>query len=220
MNKHNKSYEAVFFDLDGTITEPAEGVINAILYAVEQSGKHEPQPEELVSFIGPPLHHSFQQRYHTTEAEAMAMVEQYRVYYGKKGIFECKLYDGIAELMRSLYNNGIYISLATSKPIFYAQQLLDYYQLSPYVSFVGGANLDGSRTDKKEVIQYVLNHVPPFAKDKILMLGDREFDIAGGHHFGLDTAWAQWGYGTAAIIDPLQPTYRFQKPLELLTVCL
>lgn len=210
------TYQAVLFDLDGTITNPAEGIINAILYSVQQHGLQETKPEELISFIGPPLHHSFQQRYNTTEAQAYEMVKTYRVYYGKQGIFECYLYEGIAQLIKKLCEQGIFLSLATSKPIFYAQQLIEHFQLDAFISFVAGANMDGSRTDKKEVIAYALDNIPPFDPGEILMIGDREFDIAGGQHFDLDTAWAQWGYGSADVINPLAPTYTFQKPLDVL----
>lgn len=210
------SYQAILFDLDGTITNPAKGIINSILYAAKAHQYEEKDIKSLYSFIGPPLHHSFQQRYQTTAQQAKEMVKSYRVYYGKKGIFECGLYPGITELMQYLHQHNIYIALATSKPIFYAQQLLQHFKLTFYISFVGGANMDGSRTDKKEVIDYTLSHIPQFARKSILMLGDTKFDIEGAQHFGLDSAWAAWGYGSKAEIEKLKPTYSFQTAIDVL----
>ncbi len=211
-------YQAVLFDLDGTITNPAGGIINAILYSAKEHGLQENKPEELISFIGPPLHLSFQQRYNTSESKAFEMVKTYREYYGKKGIFECYLYDGIVQLIETLHEQGVFLSLATSKPVFYAQQLIEHFQLDAFISFVGGSNMDGSRTDKKEVIAYALDNIPPFSTNDILMIGDREFDIVGGQHFGLGTAWAKWGYGSTHIVSPLAPMYTFYKPLDVLDI--
>jgi len=210
------NFQAVLFDLDGTITDPKQGIINSVLYAAEQFGFKEDDKESLDEFIGPPLHHSFQKRYGVSEAESFEMVKQYRVYYADKGIFECHLYDGIEETIKDLYQKGIFLSLATSKPIFYADKLLVHFGLDQYFSFVAGSEMDGSRTDKKEVIQFALEQIPPFEKGEILMLGDREFDITGGQHHDLKTAWAKWGYGVDTKILPLKPEYILQSPLEMI----
>ncbi|NOR86973.1 MAG: HAD hydrolase-like protein, partial [Bacteroidales bacterium] len=206
------SLKAVLFDLDGTIINPKQGIINSILFAVEKTGLQEQKPEELNSFIGPPLHQSFQKRYGVSESEAFEMVRQFRVYYAEKGIRECYVYDGIEELVKKLHSHQIFLSLATSKPIGFANQLLEYFKLDKYFSFTAGALMDGKRTDKKEVIQFALDHIPTFEKQEILMIGDREFDIEGGQFHGLKTAWAQWGFGSDEEILPLSPDFVFSKP--------
>ena len=208
-------FQAVLFDLDGTITDPKEGIINSILYAVKKKGFNEENPNELDCFIGPPLHTSFQKRYQVTESEAFEMVSLYREYYAKKGIFECYLYDGIRELLEQLFEADVFLSLATSKPIVYADQLLRHFDLEGYFSFTAGSNMDGSRTDKKEVIAFALDHIPSFEKDEILMVGDREFDIEGGNYHHLKTAWAAWGYGEEDIILAHQPDFIFQSAAEM-----
>ena len=209
-------FQAVFFDLDGTITDPKEGIINSVLYAAKQFGFEETDVESLNEFIGPPLHHSFQKRYGVNEEESFKMVDQYRVYYADKGIYECYLYDGIEDTLSALFEKGVFLSLATSKPVFYADKLLVHFGLDKYFSFTAGSEMDGSRTDKKEVIQFALDNIPPFEKEEILMIGDREFDILGGQHHGLKTAWAKWGYGTDGEILVLKPDTIINKPLELI----
>jgi len=211
------TFQAVLFDLDGTITNPQEGIINSIIYAAKQFDiKDSNEKGELDTFIGPPLHQSFQKRYHVSEEVSFEMVKEYRVYYAKKGIFECYIYDGIAETIEYLYQHDIFLSLATSKPVGFANQLLDYFGLDKYFSFTAGALMDGKRTDKKDVIQFALDNIPSFEKENILMIGDREFDILGGKHHGLQTAWAKWGFGTEAEILPLKPDYIYSSASKMI----
>lgn len=207
---------ALLFDLDGTIIDPREGIINSILYTVKELGLKEKNPETLISFIGPPLQHSFKERYHLSDEDAMEAVRIYRVYYAEKGIFECHLYDGMEELLQSLYEENVFMSLATSKPIKFADQLMQHFKLDEYFEFTAGALMAGKRTDKGEVIQFALDNIPPFQKSETLMLGDREFDINAGKHHQLKTAWAKWGYGSEDIVLKTNPDYIFAKPLELL----
>jgi len=210
------NFQAVLFDLDGTITDPKEGIINSVLYAAKQFGFEENDVASLNEFIGPPLHHSFQKRYGVNEEESFKMVDQYRVYYADKGIYECHLYDGIEETLAALFDKGVFLSLATSKPVFYADKLLVHFGLDKYFSFTAGSEMDGSRTDKKEVIQFALDHIPPFEKEEILMIGDREFDITGGQFHELTTAWAKWGYGNESELLALDPDYILENPLEMI----
>lgn len=210
--------KAVLFDLDGTLIDPKEGVINSILYAVQEFGVQEQHPNNLDCFIGPPLQHSFKNRYHLSDDDAMETVRIYRVYYAEKGIFECQLYDGIEELIQKLFQRGVFMSLATSKPVLFADQLLEHFKLDKYVAFTAGALMDGRRTDKKEVIQFALEHIPPFKNDEILMVGDREFDIDGGKFYQLKTAWAKWGYGVEEVLAKSQPDLILNAPLELLSI--
>lgn len=210
------SLQSVLFDLDGTIIEPRQGIVNSILYAVGQYGLKEEHPETLDSFIGPPLHHSFQQRYHLTEEQSFEMVKLYRVYYSKKGIYECTLYPGIRELIEQLYERNIFLALATSKPEDFANQLLEHFKLNGFFEFTAAALYDGKRTEKNEVIEYALENIPPFEHNEILMLGDREFDIDGGKYHGIKTAWARWGYGHDEVVLLSKPDLVLNNPLELL----
>lgn len=215
---NNFPFQAVLFDLDGTIIDPKEGIINSIFYAAKEFGLEEKHPETLNSFIGPPLHQSFQNRYQLSEMDAMEVVRLYRLYYSEKGIFECHLYDGIEELIKTLFDLNVFMSLATSKPVGFADRLMKYYDLDSYIEFTAGALMDGKRTDKKDVIQFALDHIPTFDKRSVLMLGDREFDIDGGKHHGLQTAYARWGYGVDEIVLNSDPDFVLDSPLELLKI--
>lgn len=208
--------QAVLFDLDGTIIEPKQGIVNSILYAVKEFGLKENHPQSLTEFIGPPLQYSFKNRYNLSDGDAKEVVRLYRIYYADKGIFECHLYPQMLELIKKLFEEDIFLALATSKPIGYADQLLKHFELDAYFEFTAGAELDGTRTDKIEVIQYALDHIPPFEADQILMLGDREFDIDGGNFHNLQTAYAQWGYGDDAIVLKSKPDLILKQPLDLL----
>lgn len=210
------SINAILFDLDGTIIDPKEGIIKSILYAVKEMGLEENDQKSLDRFIGPPLKLSFKERYHLSDEDAMEAVRIYRVYYADKGIYECQLYDGIEELLQTLYEENIFMSLATSKPVKFADQLMRHFKLDEYFEFTAGALMDGNRTDKKEVIQFALDHIPTFDKSEILMLGDREFDIDGGKHHELKTAWAEWGYGEKELVLKSQPDFIIKKPLDLI----
>ncbi len=212
-----KHIKAVLFDLDGTIIDPKEGIINSILYAVSEFGLEEQHTETLDCFIGPPLQHSFKKRYHLSDEDAIEMVRIYRVYYAEKGIFQCQLYKGIEELIKNLYEKGVYMSLATSKPVIFADQLMEHFKLDKYIGFTAGALMDGKRTDKKEVIQFALDNIPPFKNDEILMIGDREFDIDGGKFHQLKTAWAKWGYGEEAVLKKSDPDVVLYSPADLLS---
>ncbi|MBQ2319037.1 MAG: HAD hydrolase-like protein, partial [Clostridia bacterium] len=109
-------YKFVLFDLDGTITDPFEGITNSIIYALKKFGIEETDKNKLVPFIGPPLVDSFAKYYGFSHGCALAAVGYYREYYADKGIFECMLYDGIAELLRELKESGVKVIMATSKP--------------------------------------------------------------------------------------------------------
>jgi len=216
MNKLD-SFQAVLFDLDGTIINPHEGIINSVLHAAKKFGFKEDDVESLNTFIGPPLLNSFRERYQVTETRAYEMVDEFRVYYADKGIFECYLYPGVEDAIKHLYHRQIFLSLATSKPVGFANQLLAHFNLDKYFSFTAGALMDGKRTDKKEVIQFALDHIPAFEKGRILMLGDREFDIIGGKHHNMKTAWAKWGFGSDKEILPLAPDLIFNTAADMIS---
>ncbi|MBN1649851.1 MAG: HAD hydrolase-like protein, partial [Bacteroidales bacterium] len=161
----------LLFDLDGTLTDPLEGIVNSVLYALKKKGIKENHPEELRDFIGPPLHLSFLNRYHLSEAEAFEMVRIYREYYSEKGIFENTIYPGIYDLLKMLKQQKKIISLATSKPTFYARQVVEHFKIAPFIDFIAGSNTDGSRTDKTEVVAYALEISGQKPAHEYLMIG-------------------------------------------------
>lgn len=205
----------LLFDLDGTLTDPKEGLINSVLYALKKKGIVENHPEELLNFIGPPLHFSFQTRYQLSSDEAFEMVRLYREYYSEKGIFENQIYQGIFILLHELKKRKKIISLATAKPTHFAKQVIDYFKIAPFIDFIAGANIDGSRTDKKEIVAYAMDITGNKSNEEYLMIGDREYDVIGAHLNNIEACWVGYGYGVESIIMQERPDYKCNTVLEL-----
>lgn len=189
-------HQTVLFDLDGTLTDPGEGITNSVVYALKKYGIKVSDQRELYKFIGPPLHESFQVFYGFSEEQAQEAVEFYREYYRETGIFENKVYDGIKDTLERLKKSGRKLIVATSKPEIFAKEILEHFHLEEYFSFVAGANLDGTRTRKNEVIFYALESCQIREYSEVIMVGDREHDILGAARLGIDAIGVLYGYGS------------------------
>lgn len=185
----------LLFDLDGTLTDPMVGITSSVQYALEKFGIHVRYLKELIPFIGPPLAESFQKFYGFSKEDAEKAIQYYREYYAPKGIFENEVYEGIPEMFAHLTEAGFTLLVATSKPTVFARKVLKHFGMEDYFSFVGGSELDGSRTKKAEVISYILKTCGIEAKEAI-MIGDRRHDIEGGKACGLESVGVLYGYGT------------------------
>lgn len=189
-------FDIVLFDLDGTLTDSGPGIMNGVQYALKKLGMKEAEEEQLRSFVGPPLQKRFQEFCGISEEESHRAVAFYREYYGKTGIYENALYEGISELLRELKARRFTVCMATSKPEYYARQIAEYFQIQEYFDFIGGSLMDGRRTRKSEVIAYVLRKCGVGEKDRVLMIGDREHDILGAGQAGVPhTMGVLYGYG-------------------------
>lgn len=189
-------YNNILFDLDGTLTDPAQGITNSVAYALEKYGICVEDKTTLNKFIGPPLAESFQKFYGFSESESKQCVEYYREYYKPKGIFENEVYHGVEELLKPLKENGKILILATSKPEIFAKQILEHFRLIQYFDFVAGSNLDGTRVAKSEVIAYALESYGITDLENTLMVGDREHDIIGAKKIGISSLGVLYGYGS------------------------
>ena len=191
-------YTTAIFDLDGTITDSAPGILNSIRYALEKKGIRQPSEEVLRSFIGPPLKEQFQCVFGLTAKEGEEMVSLYRQYYGDKGIFENRVYDCVMEMLENLKRSGIRILMATSKPEKYAIRIAEHFGFGRYFEFIGGACMDGTRTAKHEVIEHVLKAcgIPESERDNTVMIGDRRHDILGAKKSGIHSIGVLYGYGS------------------------
>ena len=185
----------LLFDLDGTLTDPMVGITSSVQYALEKFGVRVRYLKELIPFIGPPLAESFQKFYGFSKEDAERAIQYYREYYAPKGIFENEVYEGISEMLAHLTEAGFTLLVATSKPTVFAKKVLKHFGIEDYFSFVGGSELDGSRTKKAEVISYILKICGIRAKEAI-MIGDRRHDIEGGKACGLESVGVLYGYGT------------------------
>lgn len=189
-----KNYKYILFDLDGTLTDPAEGIANSVMYALDKFGVKE-ERSNLHRFIGPPLWSSFEKFYGFTKEKSNEAVEYYREYFKEKGMFENLVYDGISELLKGLKNSGKIILVATSKPEAFAVQILKHFELYEYFEFAAGATLDGSRSQKADVIRYALESCNIAELNEVVMIGDREHDIIGAKIVGVDSIGVLYGYG-------------------------
>lgn len=185
----------LFFDFDGTVADSSEGVFGGVLHALRELKLPLPDGEGLRKFIGPPLTVSFQTRYGMTESEAAQAVKLYRDYYSVTGVYQCRLYDGMAPLLRRLRADGFTLAVATSKPEPYTRTIL--HNLGIYDEFhcIAGAEFVGERTDKPAVIAYALSRLGIEAKQAI-MIGDRIHDVEGAHTFGMKCIGVLWGFGS------------------------
>lgn len=191
-----KKYDTILFDLDGTLTDPAVGITNSVMHALKKYGITVEDRCELYKFIGPPLHESFERFYGFSREEALRAVDYYREYYRDRGIYENIVYNGVEDMLRKLYEGGKKIILATSKPEIFAREILRYFNLEKYFYYSAGANLDGSRTDKAEVIEYALREGNVQDISTAVMVGDREHDIIGANKNGIDSIGVLFGYGS------------------------
>ena len=207
-------YNNILFDLDGTLTDSAEGVTRSIRYALLKFGI-ESHTDDLKSFIGPPLQQSFQIHYGFSEAKAIQALNHYRDYFREKGIFQNKLYPYVTETLEELAANGINLFLATSKPTVFAETVLQNFQIKNFFSLIAGSNLDGTRVEKSEIIAFVLKQLGNHDKAETVMVGDREHDIIGARECGLDSIAVTYGYGSLSELTSARPTYMADSIPEL-----
>ena len=189
------NYKTAIFDLDGTITDSGPGIMNAIRYAVKKRGLPDVSEEVLRSFIGPPLKEQFRSVFGLSDEEGTIMVATYREYYGEKGIFENRVYDGVPEVFQKLQEAGVRILMATSKPEKYAKQIAEHFGFAKYFDFIGGACMDGRRTDKHDVIEYVIDSCK-VCRENTVMIGDRRHDMIGASKAGIRSIGALYGSGS------------------------
>lgn len=215
-----KEYQAILFDLDGTLTDPGVGITNSVAHALKKYSIEVNDRTELYKFIGPPLWESFEKYCGFSKEEAKAAVEYYREYYRKKGVFENLVYDGIKGLLDNLQNAGKTLIVATSKPEVFAKQILEHFKIAKYFTYIAGANLDGTRVKKDEVIQYALDANGVSDKSKVIMIGDREHDIIGAKKVGVDSIGVLFGYGSREELEHAQATYMVEKVEEILSLLL
>lgn len=191
----NKNYKLILFDLDGTLTDPKTGITKSVQYSLRKFGINEENLDNLEKFIGPPLKNSYMEYYGFTEEEAKLAVDYYREYFAETGIFENKIYIGIEELLKKLKINKIKIALATSKPTVYAEKILKHFNIFQYFDNITGSNLDGTMTDKSEIVKAVLIAFNEIDKSHVVMIGDRKHDIIGAVSNNIDSIGVEYGYG-------------------------
>ncbi len=215
----NNYINNVLFDLDGTLTDPKEGIINSILYALEKLNIKEDCINELDTFIGPPLRDSFVTRYNFSDELADKAVNFYREYFSTKGLFENKLYPGIPELLESLITSKIQLFVATSKPTHYSTKIIKHFNIDKYFVGVIGSNLDNTRTDKTEIISHIVS-LHGLKTENSIMIGDRKYDIIGAKNNSMKSIGVTYGYGSLEELSMHDPDFIVNNISELKSVLL
>ena len=188
-------YAYCLFDLDGTLTDPGEGITRSVAYALSFFGIEVKDRTALYPFIGPPLVDSFSTCYGFSPEQARQAGGRYREYFSRQGIFENELYPGIKELLGNLKRQGVRILLASSKPELYARKILEHFQLLPFFDFVAAATMDDTHLKKTDVVRYALESCG-ISPDRAVMIGDRHHDIEGAKDNALESIGVLWGYGS------------------------
>ena len=184
--------KAILFDLDGTLTDSGEGIINCAILALEHFGLPIPSREEMRVFVGPPLHETFLK--HGVPADKVQeAIDVYRSRYIPVGAYENTPYSGIRELLQQLKAAGHKLYVATSKPEATSIKILEHFDLAKYFDMICGATMDISRSSKEAVIGYLLEQNG--RADNMVMVGDTKFDILGAREHGIPAIGVSWGYG-------------------------
>ena len=208
----------LLFDLDGTLTDPKVGITTCVQYALKSFGIEEPDLDKLEPFIGPPLTDSFMNYYGFSREQAEAAVEKYRERFRDIGIFENQLYDGIPEMLKTLYSKGMHLAVASSKPTVFVERILEHFKIAKYFKVVVGSELDGRRVNKDEVVEEALRQLfegRPVEREKVYMIGDRCFDVEGARAQRVESVGVTYGYGSMEELKEAKADYIVRSVGEL-----
>ena len=185
---------AIFFDLDGTLTDPKPGITGSIQYALQKLDLPVPSQDELTWCIGPPLRASFVTML-GGETHADLAVSLYRERFSDVGLYENSLYPGIQDILTALRRSGRRMFVATSKPGIFAVRIIEHFGLADCFERVFGSELDGTRVHKSDLLAYALDKTGVEASGA-LMIGDRSHDMIGAKNNGMDALGVLYGYGS------------------------
>lgn len=210
----------VLFDLDGTLTESGPGIMNAAKIALNHFGIEENNVENLHKFVGPPLTESFGQRYGMNEADTQEAIAVFRKYYNVTGIYENSVFEGIQEMLQQLKSNGLLLSIASSKPRPMIDIVVDHFDIRKYFDVIVGCELDGTRSQKKEVVDEVIRLFGELSGDDAvlehsIMVGDRMYDVNGARECGFECIGVTYGYGTRQELQEAGAAYIVDSVNEL-----
>lgn len=205
----------ILLDLDGTLTDPRDGIVRSLEHAFQKLGHPLPPDVPLTSLIGPPLHEALANLLGTTErARIEEAVAAYRERYGEVGLFENHVYPGIPEALATLRDRGHELRVVTSKAVIYARRVLAHFDLDRFFEAVHGSEFDGRRANKGELIRYTLT-VDGLAPDDVVMIGDRKHDLDGARSAGVRGIGVLWGFGDRAELAACAPVALVPTVAEL-----
>lgn len=214
-------YDYVIFDFDGTVVDTGEGILKSLQYSFKEMDREVPDLNDLKKFIGPPIYYSYTTFYGVSEEEVGMYIKKYRERYKEKGIYECELYDGMIELLDGLRAKGIKIGIASSKPMHLIYSVADYLKITDKFDAIVGVKIDDSNhSSKTQLILDAMTEMGATDKSKVLMVGDRMFDLDGAAGAGVDSCGAIWGYGSEEEFREHNATYIVNKTTEILDLAL
>lgn len=212
-----EKYKYIFFDLDGTITQSEFGIIRSARVALEKIGIDSSfeSDDDMKKFIGPPLYNSFHDFYGMSEEDSEKAVKYYREYYEVSGLFDAPLYDGIRELVDKLFADGKKLFVVTSKPADIAKRIIEHFGLDSKFVCVIGPDRSERSPSKKELIERAISENSIVDKSKVVMIGDRKYDIEGANDAGVDSIGVLYGYGSYEELKTAGATYIVKIPKEI-----
>jgi phosphoglycolate phosphatase len=210
-----KNYTFILFDLDGTLTDPYEGISKSVQFALSKFNIIEEDEARLRKMIGPPLMHSLKKYYDFSDEQYKEAIIHYREYFVKKGIFENKIYEGIRSLLVDLTNAGKIVRLASSKPEVFAKQILEMFSIDSFFNHISGSSLDGKIIEKPQVVKKAIGDISPGDFEHTVMVGDREYDIQGAIANSIDSIGVLYGFGSYDELKNAGATYIVKSVQEL-----
>lgn len=209
-------YRYILFDLDGTVTNPEEGITKSFAYALEHMGIPVEDRSELRKVIGPPLMQSFDEFYHFTKEQALTATAKYRERYGEIGWAENEVYEGVEEMLKTLSARGAKLILATSKPERYAVRIMEHFGLSKYFTMLCGADdYAKDRSTKEQVVRYAIEQNGITDTGDVVMVGDRKYDVIGAAAVGIKTIGVLYGFGDEEELSGAGAMHLVKTPQEL-----
>lgn len=218
MAESSKRFQYLLFDLDGTLTDPKEGITRCVQHALRSFGIEEPDLHKLEAFIGPPLADSFREFYGFDEEQIKEAIRVYRERFSTVGLFENECYLNMDKMLAALKLAGKKLAVASSKPTVYVKRILQKFEIEQYFDVIVGSELDGTRSAKEEVIEEALRQLCHGEKtnyDKIVMIGDRKFDIRGAKVHGLVSVGVSFGYAAPGELEQAGADYIVDTVQEL-----
>lgn len=214
-----KDYDYILFDLDGTLTDSKEGIQECIKYALDTEGI-DYEPSVLDKMIGPPFRVSMKEFLGLDMPMVEKLIAHYRGEYSKYGWMHNKVYDGVPDMLAALKNAGKTLAVATSKPVKFTNMIMKGFDLEKYFDYVGAASSDVSREAKCDVIENVLEILGVKDRSKVLMVGDRKYDIEGAKVCKIDCCAVLYGYGSKKEFVENGATYIAEKPCNVVDLVL
>lgn len=211
-----KDYDFYLFDFDGTLCDTTEGIFNSVIYSLKCYGIEESDMEKLRFFVGPPLFESYKTLYNVSDDDANWLIAKYRERYKDKAAEESCIYEGVKEMLSALKGRGKKIAVASSKPKKFVDEISQYHDIYKYYDFVSAEDFKNNHSSKEDLINRCFNFFGNPEKEKVIMIGDRFYDIDGAKAVGVDSAGAVYGFGTEEELSKAGATYILNSPKDLL----